>query len=146
MTLQPCALASERPSRRTVLLVEDEPFVREVTCSILESAGFEVLLAQDASDATKLYEEAKCSRHIDLLMTDLVLPGSSGQQLGDDLRQRSPDLNVLVTSGYSNADTIEEPASRTYFLSKPYSRRSLVEKIESIFASMPLHRVAGQAS
>ena len=146
MALQPYARAGERPSRRTVLLVEDEPFVREVTCSILESAGFEVLPAQDANDAMKIYEEAECHRHIDLIMTDLVLPGRSGQQLGDDLRQRSPDLNVLVTSGYSNADAIEEPATRTYFLAKPYSRRTLVEKIERILASMPLHRAAGQAS
>ncbi len=146
MTLQPCALASERPSRRTVLLVEDEPFVREVTCSILESAGFEVLPAQDANDAMKIYEEAECNRHIDLIMADLILPGGSGQRLGEDLRQRCPDLNVLVTSGYSNADAIEEPASRTYFLAKPYSRRSLIEKIEAILATMPLQLAAGQAS
>ncbi len=146
MTLQPRARTSERPSRRRVLLVEDEPFVREVTCSILEGAGFEVLPAHDANDAMKIYEEAECNRHIDLVMTDLVLPGRSGQQLAEALRRRSPDLNVLVTSGYSNADAIEEPAARTYFLAKPYSRRSLVEKIEQILASTPLHRAAGQAS
>ncbi|MFZ3262541.1 MAG: response regulator [Terriglobales bacterium] len=145
MTLQPSTRASERPGRRRVLLVEDEPFVREATHAILESAGFEVLSAQDSNDAMQIYEEAECKRHIDLVMTDLVLPGRSGQQLGEDLRQRSPDVNVLVTSGYSNPDTIEEPASRTYFLAKPYSKRSLVEKIEGILASMPLERAAGQA-
>ena len=66
-------------------------------------------------------------------MTDMVLPGRTGEQLGEDLRQRSPELLVLVTSGYGNADyDTGDPESHTYFLAKPYSRRSLVEKIEKI--------------
>jgi CheY-like chemotaxis protein len=71
-----------------LLLVEDEPFVREATCCILESAGFEVLPAEDAQDAMKVYEE--CKRGIDLVMTDMVLPGRSGERLGQDLREQSP--------------------------------------------------------
>ena len=146
MTLQPCACASEEPRRRRVLLVEDEPFVREATCSILESAGFEVLPAEDAIDAMKVYEEAESKRHIDLVMTDMILPGRTGHQLGQDLRQRSPDVKVLVTSGYSNAEySTEEPASHTYFLAKPYSRRGLVEKIEKILGEIPLQRAKRQA-
>jgi len=144
MTLQPCAYANERPRRRTILLVEDEPFVREATCSILESAGFEVLPAEDARAAMKVYEE--CKRKIDLVMTDMVLPGGTGQQLGQDLRQRSPEVVVLVTSGYSNPEyETEAPESRTYFLAKPYSRRTLVEKIEKILGAVPRARPASQA-
>ena len=126
MTLQPYATAkqNDRPRRRTILLVEDEPFVREATCSILEHAGFEVLSAEDARDAMHAYEE--CQQRIDLVMTDMVLPGRSGQQLGQDLRERSPEVVVLVTSGYGNAEyETEAPESRTYFLAKPYSRRTL---------------------
>ena len=145
MTLQPYAYANDRPQRRTILLVEDEPFVREATCSILENAGFEVLPAEDARDAMKVYEE--CKRGIDLVMTDMVLPGRTGQQLGQDLRQRSPEIVVLVTSGYSNPEyETEAPESRTYFLAKPYSRRTLVEKIEKILGAVPLGRAATQAS
>lgn len=144
MTLQPCTYASDRIRRRTVLLVEDEPFVREATRSILESAGFEVFPAEDAAGAMKVYEE--CKRHIDLVMTDMVLPGRTGQQLGQDLRQRSPEVKVLVTSGYGNAEyATEEPALHTYFLPKPYSRRGLVEKIEQILEMAPLRRAAGRA-
>jgi DNA-binding NtrC family response regulator len=144
MTLQPCAYANERPRRRTILLVEDEPFVREATCSILESAGFEVLPAGDAREAMKVYEE--CKRGIDLVMTDMVLPGRTGQQLGEDLRQHSPELVVLVTSGYGNPEyETEATESRTYFLAKPYSRRTLVEKIEKILAAVPMGRAATQA-
>ena len=149
MTLQPFAYTNDRPKndrprRRTILLVEDEPFVREATCSILESAGFEVLPAEDAQDAMKVYAECKCG--IDLVMTDMVLPGRTGQQLGQDLREHSPELAVLVTSGYSNPEyDMEAPESRTYFLAKPYSRRTLVERIERILGASPLGRAAKQA-
>ena len=126
MNLQPCTLQSERFRRRTVLLVEDEPFVREATRSILESAGYEVLSAEDAVDAMNIYE--RCDHSIDLVMTDMVLPGCSGQQLGQELQQRSPGIRVLVTSGYTNAEfATEEPEAHTYFLAKPYSRRTLLQ-------------------
>ncbi len=144
MTLQPCVFANDRPPRRTILLVEDEPFVREATCSILESAGFEVLPAEDARAAMKVYEE--CKRGIDLVMTDMVLPGRTGLQLGQDLRQHSPEVVVLVTSGYGNPEyETEAPESRTYFLAKPYSRRTLVDKIEKILGAESLGRAATQA-
>jgi len=144
MTLQPYVYANERSRRRTILLVEDEPFVREATCGILESAGFEVLTVEDAREAMKVYEE--CKRRIDLVMTDMMLPGGTGQQLGQDLRQRSPEVVVLVTSGYGNPEyETEAPESRTYFLAKPYSKRTLVEKIEKILGAAPLGRAASQA-
>ena len=144
MTLQPHVCANDRPRRRTILLVEDEPFVREATCGILESAGFDVLPAEDAEDAMKVYEARK--RAIDLVMTDMVLPGRSGEQLGQDLRQHSPEVVVLVTSGYSNLECeTEKPGSRTYFLAKPYSKRTLVEKIEKILSAVSLGQAASQA-
>lgn len=144
MTLQASAFANDRPARRTILLVEDEPFVREATRTILEHAGFEVLPAVDARDAMKVYEEY--SHRIDLVLTDMVLPGGTGQQLGQELRQRSPEIVVLVTSGYSDRDEMETPEARTYFLAKPYSKRKLVEKIEKILAAVSLRRAATQAS
>jgi DNA-binding NtrC family response regulator len=135
---------SQGIARRTVLLVEDEPFVREVTRSVLESRGFEVFAAEDVVDAVSVYEG--CKRLIDLVMTDMVLPGGTGQELGRELQRRSPEVDVLVTSGYSDAGAdIEEPASRMYFLAKPYSRQSLVAKIEEILGSIPLQRAIGQA-
>jgi CheY-like chemotaxis protein len=126
-----CSTGHSSPS--TILLVEDEPFVREATCSILKSAGFSVLPAADAVEAVKLY--AECCQPVDLVITDMVLPGRTGRQLGEDLRQREPQLKILVTSGYSAAEyDIEDPVTRFYFLAKPYSRRSLIEKVEKILA------------
>ena len=79
-------------------------------------------------------------------MTDMVLPGRSGEQLGQDLREHSPEVVVLVTSGYSNPEyETEKPGSRTYFLAKPYSRRTLVEKIEKILGAVAVARAASQA-
>jgi two-component system, cell cycle sensor histidine kinase and response regulator CckA len=144
MALQPAACAKKRSGRRRILLVEDEPFVREATCSILQNAGFEVLPAEDAGEAIKMYEE--CSQVIDLVMTDMVLPGRTGQQLGQALRARCPGIAVLVTSGYGEAAfETESPEAHTYFLAKPYSRRGLIEKIETIFDTGLPVRTASQA-
>jgi two-component system cell cycle sensor histidine kinase/response regulator CckA len=132
-------IANNLPRRRTILLVEDEPFVREATRGILENAGFEVLPAFDVQDAIKVYDEQH--RSLDLVMTDMVLPGGTGQQLGHELRQRAPELVVLVTSGYGNPDfDTEFPESKTYFLAKPYTRRTLVDKIEKILGPRTLTR------
>jgi len=142
--MHPVVYANDQSNRRIILLVEDEPFVREATCSILENAGFCVLSATDAFHAIRLYEE--CHRPIDLVMTDMVLPGKTGQQLGCDLRARSPQLKILVTSGYGNAEyDTEDAANRLYFLAKPYSRRGLVEKIEKILNPQILQHSATQA-
>ena len=145
MTLQPCAGPNQRSGRRRILLVEDEPFVREATCSILQNAGFDVLAAEDAREAIRVYEE--CGHRVDLVMTDMVLPGRTGQQLGQDVRTRCPEVAVLVTSGYGDAAyETEAPEAHTYFLAKPYSRRALLEKIETILASALKGRSATQAS
>lgn len=143
MALHPVVCVPGQLPRRTILVVEDEPFVRDATCRILESAGFEVLQAEDAPAASKIFSERR--GQLDMVMTDVVLPGKSGQQLGKELRQQSPGLAVLFTSGYWNPEyEIETPESRTYFLPKPYSKRTLVDKIEKILAAHLLARPAAQ--
>jgi CheY-like chemotaxis protein len=138
----PCS--SERGQRQVVLLVEDEPFVREATCRILQSAGFDVLPAEDARGALRIYEDR--GRKIDLLMSDLVLPGRSGRQLGHDLRRTSPLIPILLTSGYLEPGCdVETLEARTYYLPKPYSRADLVEKMDQILGEAPRYRAATQA-
>ena len=141
---QPLACANKQSQRRTILLVEDEPFVREATCGILVWAGFEVLAVADALNALRVYKQ--CYRRVDLVMTDMVLPGQTGQQLGQALREQSPKVVVLVTSGYSNLEyETEAPESHTYFLAKPYSKRTLLDKIDAILGPQALARAATQA-
>jgi len=70
--------------RGTILLVEDESFLREVTCEILESAGYRVLKTDTAAEAISAFDEYKTI--VRLLLTDVVLPGQNGRDLATDLR------------------------------------------------------------
>ncbi len=142
---QPTATKNDRQKHPTILLVEDDGFVQDATRSILEHAGFSVLACGDAFNAILIYEH--CDHPVDLVMTDMVLPGRDGRQLGEDLRRRSPHLQVLVTSGYGNAEfETEDPANGTYFLAKPYSKKNLIEKIENILDQHSRQQPASQAS
>jgi len=96
--------ASQRQSVRggseTILLVEDEPAVREITRSVLERYGYRVLEADSAAAAVREWEGQ--DRPIDLLLTDLIMPGStSGRELAEQLLVRDPELKVIYTTGYS---------------------------------------------
>lgn len=143
MTAHAFPHTADRSRQRAILLVEDEPFVREATCGILESAGYTVHSAADARAAIGIYESS--ARPIDLVMTDMVLPGQTGEQLGEELRQRSSEIKVLITSGYGSPEyDSDELSSQTFFLAKPYSRRSLIDKIEKILDS-PMQGAASQA-
>ncbi len=136
-------LRSQSSSRRTILLVEDEPFVRDATCRILQNAGFQVLSAADAQEALATYDHV--GERIDLLMTDVVLPGRSGMELVQDLRVRSSTTGVLLTSGYGES-IIECQEFGAHYLPKPYSRQSLLEKIAEIFSARCCEPTRSRAS
>jgi len=136
---------ASKPPVRTILLVEDEPFVREATRNILENAGFFVLAAEDAAEAVSMYEQHEFS--VDIVMTDMILPGRTGQELGKELRARSPQVSVLITSGYGDAEyDIEDTASQTYFLAKPYTRGELLGKLGFILGTLAARQAANHAS
>src|SRR5579863_10786088 len=82
-----CETGSMR-ERRTILFVEDEAFVREVACEVLRSAGYRVLIAKNAGEAQKIYDEEGAA--IDLLLTDIVMPGETGRALAARLQARNP--------------------------------------------------------
>ncbi len=116
--------APHRPSVKggseTILLVEDEPMLRELARLILKDYKYEVLEAANGVEALKIWDQHEGK--IDLLLTDMVMPeGVTGRDLADQLRRRKPDLKVVFTSGYS-ADVMggEMPLDDTRFLQKPY--------------------------
>jgi len=119
-------------SHGTILLVEDEAFLREVTCEILESAGYRVLKTRNAAEATSTFSEYKSI--VRLLLTDVVLPGQNGRDLANDLRSVSPKLKILFISGYpENVVTrhgIQEDGM--FYLSKPFSLQSLTQKVTQV--------------
>jgi CheY-like chemotaxis protein len=114
----------------TILLVEDEAFVREVTHEVLKSAGYRVITAKNAKEA--LAERERMSQ-VDLLLTDVVLPGRSGRVLAGDLRSRQPNLAVLFVSGYA-AQLVEIEAAQPAeaCLPKPFSAVVLLRKLRQI--------------
>lgn len=92
--------ASVKQPSETILLVEDDPVVRKLTRRILDNAGYRVLEAQDVQDAEKLFTHYADS--IDLMVTDVIMPGMDGPSLYKLLSDRAPTLRVLYTSGYAD--------------------------------------------
>ena len=131
---QPCS--SARSVRRIILLVEDDPVVRDVTCLTLQHAGYQVLGAASAAEALAAFSQR--DGRIDLMMTDFWLPDGNGRQLSRDVRKLAPLVPVLLTSGYLDADwdcAQREPG--TFFIAKPYNRQELTEAMAAIFGDQP---------
>jgi len=119
----------------TILLVEDEESLRSVTQEFLSNKGYQVIVAEDFQKALEASESTP--RHIDLLMTDGVLPGASGPKLADRLATTRPDMKVLFVSGYTADALVHGDLHRTdfAFLSKPFSLNTLARKIRTILDS-----------
>ncbi len=120
------APTAEAPHGRgeTVLVVEDDPDVRLVTVSRLESLGYNVLVAFDGPSALRLLHSGKS---VDLVFSDVVMPGGmSGHDVADAVRRTMPATAMVLTSGYSKEMASGDAAQReTHFLSKPYSKQKL---------------------
>lgn len=114
-----------------ILLAEDEPTVRRVVERMLERAGYAVLSAQDVDDALELVK-----RHdVDLLLTDVVMPGMVGPELAARMRETQPSLRVLFTSGYSHElltpDSLDAQPG-TAFLEKPFASNALLQMVRDL--------------
>jgi len=114
----------------TVLLVEDEPSVRDLANRLLKQQGYRVLEAANGEEALRLVRETAGER-IHLLLTDVVLPQMSGKELADQLKIFRPDLKVLYTSGYTDFAVVHHGVlnSGTHFLQKPFSLKTLSQKV-----------------
>jgi signal transduction histidine kinase/ActR/RegA family two-component response regulator len=122
--------AAEVPNgTETVLLTEDEQDVREIARQFLESGGYRVIEAKDANDAIRIAAEK--NGDIDLLVTDMVMPGLSGPELAQRLQREHPGLGVLFMSGYSEHAATEmanaDPSVR--LLTKPFSRAAILRAV-----------------
>ncbi|MFZ0806101.1 MAG: response regulator [Candidatus Sulfotelmatobacter sp.] len=117
----------------TILLVEDEAFVREVTREVLVSAGYTVLTAINSIEAVEVWE-----RHseIDFLLSDVILCGEDGCTLARKLQHRNPALRVLLVTGYSEQIARQE-MSTIECLPKPFSSSVLLQRIRQIVDHKP---------
>jgi two-component system cell cycle sensor histidine kinase/response regulator CckA len=130
--------APARGSGEVVLLVEDEPIVREMARTTLEKGGYRVIEAGDGREALTLWN--RNSADIDLVITDMVMPnGVTGGSLARTLQAQSPDLCVICTSGYT-PEYIERdlPSNdRITFLAKPYLPNRLLEIVKRCLSDKP---------
>lgn len=113
----------------TILVVEDEPAVRELTCRILKSHGYNVLQAEDPATA-----EVICAKHggsIEMLLTDVVMPGASGMQLSRSLLQKYPSLRRLYMSGYARDVLTQQGPLDAPLLTKPFTQSQLLEAVRA---------------
>lgn len=113
----------------TVLLVEDEAFVRNVAREILEEAGYRVFTAGDSVGARQLYNEF--GAEVDLLLTDMILPGESGGGLAARMRQQNPELRVLFVTGYADQIAVLKNSGEEYLL-KPFCSEDLLKKVAEL--------------
>jgi two-component system, cell cycle sensor histidine kinase and response regulator CckA len=122
------------PGPGTILLVEDEDSLRELNHKLLESMGYMVIEAANGADAIRIV--GQCRDRIQLLITDVVLPGMSGRELAERLVACYPRIKVLYVSGYTDDKILQMLAPGVAFLQKPFSRDSLAKKVqESLGAS-----------
>ena len=121
--------------KETVLLVEDETALRELTRGLLETAGYTVLEAANVEDAIRLAESAH--RKIDLLLTDVVMPGMDGHELSRRLTSSCPSLKVLYMSGYTDDVIVHKGVLNrgTTLLQKPFGRAGLLGKVRQVLDS-----------
>jgi PAS domain S-box-containing protein len=118
--------------QRTILVVEDQTDVRMYACSVLQTAGYEVLEAESGDKALDV--AANTSQTIDLLFTDVVLGGMNGRELSEKFQLLYPGTRFLFTSGYADDEValFGVVQDRIAFLSKPYSPHDLLTKVKSV--------------
>ncbi len=116
----------------TILLIEDETAVRELCASFLIRQGYTVLVAGNPDEALACANGRL--EPIDLLLTDVVLPGLNGRELADRILMTHPEMVVLFTSGYTQDSIIRHGVltDRVHFISKPYSLHAIASKVRHL--------------
>ena len=117
---------SSRPTE-TILLVEDEPAVRQLFAQALTRAGYRVYEARNGQEALKVFDQHGDS--IDLLLTDMRMPFMGGAELAQQLRARRSTLKLLCVSGYTSGP---DAGLTSDFLAKPFSRDDLLNKVREV--------------
>jgi CheY-like chemotaxis protein len=135
LTLNPAAglTASASSLHGTILLVEDDPTVREIVCQLIVSLGYKVFSATGAGDA--VIEFRKHQECIDIVLTDLLMPPANGRELAEMICKISPRLKVIFMSG-NLPETLPDGQTMN-FLQKPFSRDELGCKLAEVMQQPP---------
>ncbi len=136
---QPELVAPRRKSHgpRTILVAEDEASLRKLTCTTLKKLGYTVMEAWDAAEAIRI--AAQFASKIDLLLTDVVMPGMSGRDLALRLASTRPETKVLYMTGYTDGAIAEHGVLEAgiSILRKPFTQAQLIRSLDGIFEDQP---------
>ena len=118
--------------RHLVLVVDDEQVLRDLVCRTLRDEGYRTLEAAHGGEALELVESGR--EAVDLVVTDVVMPGMDGRELGRRLAQSRPTLPILYMSAYDVNDIFRRgsPWSSAPFLQKPFPRDGLINSVEQL--------------
>ena len=124
----PSATGEPVGGTETILVVEDNATVRALACNVLTSHGYRVLAAEDPMDALDVID--RHSGDIDLLFTDVVMPGMSGRELAEKFAELRPDAAVVFTTGYAKDETFRRhQIDQVHLLEKPFVPNGLLRKV-----------------
>jgi len=120
---------------QTILIVEDEAALLEVTCQSLKEVGYAILAAQGPAEAIRMSENHPGTIH--LMVTDVIMPEMSGAQLAGHLSSLRPEMKVLYVSGYTDDTIVRHGVLETglSFLQKPFSPKTLAQKVGELLAT-----------
>ena len=121
--------AVKTPIKETILLIDDEESVRAIVLKILRRAHYNVLEAANGDAALKIAETHPCK--IDLVITDMFMPGLRGPEVAQKLALTRPGLRVLFMSGYADQDLRTGVPAGANFLNKPFSGADLAKTVEA---------------
>jgi PAS domain S-box-containing protein len=131
------ALISSLQGNETILLTEDDDILRILARNMLVRFGYTVLEASNGAEACEIAR--KRTGRIDLLLTDVVMPGMNGRELGERLAQERPDLTIVYMSGYTGQGVGQGVLpSGCHFLAKPFHRESLARKLREALETAPV--------
>jgi two-component system, cell cycle sensor histidine kinase and response regulator CckA len=121
--------------KETILLAEDEAFVRKATSEALESAGYRVVVAGSSVQAPEA--NRNCGEQVDLLLSDLVMPGISGHKLANEFLVLRPNVRVLFMSGYTEQLALCQVSYGRKHLAKPFSIPVLLRRVREVLDTDP---------
>ncbi len=120
--------APHSTSAETILIVDDEPALRELTGEILEQQGYKTIHAEDANSALNILAK----ENISLLLTDVIMPGMNGYQLASQVRKKYPSIKIIIASGYNDEANLHNSTNLSYqYLDKPFRSEDLLNTIRS---------------
>ena len=130
--VQPARTPTATRGTGTILVVEDETAVRNLATRVLHSAGYTVVTASNATEALSLLDRHEGT--VDLMLTDLVMPGMSGRELAERLADIRPGIKVLYTSGYTDDTVLRHGVidNSAQFIGKPYTVTELTRKVREL--------------